>query len=430
MLRRVIWRAFGSLLLAATSLASLQAQPTPVNVSQAISLALEHHPSLHAARANVRSSEAGLTLARSAYFPTLSLSASFSRTEGAFVFNPSFPPRSQSYDSYSTGVQAQQLLYDFGRTGGRSSASSDLVRAVESDYETTREAVIVNVQLAYFNLVQAERVVSVSEESVALAEDNLRRAKAFLSVGKGREFDVTKAGVDLANANVGLIGARNQRRIAEIQLENAIGVHPPSGFAAPDTFAIQPFSLPVDSALTVAYASRPDLASATARVSADEALVSATRSQHLPVLTAFGTWTWSGFQFPLYDRWNAGVSLSVPLFQGFAVSAQVDQAQATVDVARTTVDLLRESIRLDVQQSYSNLKEAEERIAASTQLVGQARQNLTLAQKQYAAGTGTPLAVSDALLQLSNAEITNVQALHDYNSSLVTLQRAMGVVGK
>jgi len=358
------------------------------------------------------------------------VSASLSRTEGAFVFNPSFPPRSQSYDSYSTGVQAQELLYDFGRTGYRTGASGDFLQAAQLDYETTREAVIVNVQLAYFNLVQAERVVSVSEEAVSLAEDNLRRAKAFYSVGKGPEFDVTKAGVDLANANVNLIRARNQRRIAEVQLENAVGVHPPSEFATPDTFGVPPFKVPLDSALAVANANRPDLASAVARVSASESLVSAARSQHLPIVSAFGTWTWSGFQLPLYDRWNAGISLSIPVFQGFGISAQVDQAQASADIARVTVDLLRESIRLDVQQSYANLREAEERIGATAQLVGQARENLRLAQKQYAAGVGTPLAVSDALFQLSNAESTNVQALHDYNSSLVTLQRAMGIVGK
>ena len=415
---------------AAAGLSMLRAQPVPLSIPRAIALALENHPSLQAATAGIRSSEAGLTLARSAYFPTLSLSASLSRTEGAFVFNPSFAPRSQSYDSYSTGVQAQELLYDFGRTGYRTGASGDFLQAAQLDYETTREAVIVNVQLAYFNLVQAERVVSVSEEAVSLAEDNLRRAKAFYSVGKGPEFDVTKAGVDLANANVNLIRARNQRRIAEVQLENAVGVHPPSEFATPDTFGVPPFKVPLDSALAVANANRPDLASAVARVSASESLVSAARSQHLPIVSAFGTWTWSGFQLPLYDRWNAGVSLSIPVFQGFGISAQVDQAQASADIARVTVDLLRESIRLDVQQSYANLREAEERIGATAQLVGQARENLRLAQKQYAAGVGTPLAVSDALFQLSNAEITNVQALHDYNSSLVTLQRAMGIVGK
>jgi outer membrane protein TolC len=120
--------------------------------------------------------------------------------------------------------------------------------------------------------------------------------------------------------------------------------------------------------------------------------------------------------------------MSLPIFQGFAISAQVEQARAAADAAQANLDVLREFVTLEVEQNYLGLKEAEERIAASTKLVEQAEQNLNLAERQYAAGVGTALEVTDAQLTLSNARITRIQALYDYNSSLRKLERSMGIL--
>ena len=271
---------------------------------------------------------------------------------------------------------------------------------------------------------------AVNEEAVQLATAILSRAKAFYSVGRRPQSDVTKAEVDLANANVNLIRSRNQLHITGVQLENAMGVHPADGYAVIDTFEISHALPSLDSAQATAFALRPDLRSFQARVRAAQSLVSATWAQHLPVLSASGTWTWNGFDFPLASRWNAGVTLTLPVFQGFAISGQVSQAQANADAAEANLDLFKEAVTLDVQQSYWGVREAEERIAAATKLVEQAEQNLVLAEKQYSAGVGTALDITDARLSLSNARITKIQALYDHNSSLLRLRRSMGVIGR
>jgi outer membrane protein len=239
---------------------------------------------------------------------------------------------------------------------------------------------------------------------------------------------VTKAEVDLANANVTAIRGRNQLRVANLQLENAIGVHPRTPFALIDTLSVVPFALPLDSTKAVAFEKRPELLAARTRVDANRSLAAAAWGQHLPTLSAFGSWTWSNFNFPLYNRWNAGVTLSLPIFQGFGIAGQVEQAQAAAELAEANLEILSESIVLEVEQSYYGLREAEERLVATRKLVEQAEQNMMLADRQYAAGVGTALDVTDAQLSLSNARIINIQTLFDYNSSLVRLQRAMGML--
>lgn len=426
----------GLVLAAVPGPAALRAQSPVIPgdsliLDQAIELALNNQPLLRAASAAVQSASAGLTSATSAYYPSISASATAQRTDGVFVFNPSLPTKSQTYNNYTTGFQVQQLIFDFGKTIGRVSAGKDFSDAAESDYQETRQTVIMNTEVAYFGVVQAQQVVGVNEEAVAQAAQHLKEAQAFYSVGKRAQADVTKAEVDLANANVGLITARNQLRIAKVKLENAMGVHPSTEYRVRSTFDIVSFTLDLDSVKAITYAQRPELLASQAVVSANRALATATWDQNLPTLSATGNWSWSNFDFPnLYSRWTAGVTLSLPLFQGFGIAAQVDQARATADQSQADLDALRESIRLEVEQNYLSLREAEERISATDKLVEQAEENLNLAEKQYTAGVGTALEVADAQLTLSNARITRIQALFDYNSFLVQLQHSMGILNR
>jgi TolC family type I secretion outer membrane protein len=422
-------------LLALTGCPMLFAQPRQAAVDsltleEAVKLALEHHPSMQVAAAGVEIADAGLTQARAGYYPTLSGTASLFRTDGAFVLNPTFPPRNQSYNTYSTGLQIQQTIFDFGRTIGRVSAGGGFVDAANSDREGTRQSVVMNVELAYFELMQATEVVGVDEEAVAQANEHLRQAKAFYSVGRRPQSDVTKAEVDVANAEVNLIRARNQMRLAKVSLENSMGVHPPGDYRIREAFEVPSFTMTLDSAEASASLARPELVASQARVAANRSLATAAWDQHLPTISASGNWTWSNFDFPLFSRWTAGVTLTVPIFQGFAISGQVDQARANADAAQADLELLKESVREEIEQNYLSLREAEERIAAATKLVDLAEENFRLADRQYAAGVGTAIDAADAQLSLSNARITKIQALSDYNGFLIRLQRSIGIVGR
>ena len=415
---------------------SVVAQPKIVRVDtltldRAIALALENHPSLQAADANARSAAAGVTQAVSAYYPSLSANANFNRTDGVFVFNPSIQPKSQTYNNYSSGFQFQQNIIDYGRMVKRVSASQGLFDASMADYESTREDVVMNTEIAYFSLIQSDQVVKVNEEGVAQAEQHLREAKANYTVGKRPQSDVTKAEVDLANANVEFIHARNQVQLARVGMENAMGVRPRGEYHIQRDFDVPPQSMPLDSIESIGLRQRPDLVSARARVDADNALVAAAWDQNLPTVSLTSAWNWSNFDYtPLFRRWTAGLTVTLPLFQGFSIGAQVDQARATADGARATLEVMVEAAMLDMEQNYLSLKEADERIVASTKLVEQAEENLTLAERQYAAGVGTEIEVTDARLSLSNARITKIQALFDYNSSFVRLQRSIGTLNR
>ena len=399
-----------------------------LSIQSATKIALEYHPAIKSASAGYDLAHSNLRLSRSGYFPQIDLTGSASRTDGAFVFNPSFPPRQQQYNNYTAGIAVQQMLFDFGRTNNSVSADEQFLNASDFDLKAARENVIMNVQVNYYSYLESQYIEKVNEETLTQAEEHLKIAEAFYKVGSRPQYDVTNAEVEVANANLNLIRAKNQVRIARLQLNNSMGVYIPGSYTTTDSLKAVIENISLDSAKGTAVDSRSELKSSYLVLSAGKSLISAAWDQNLPILSAYGNYNWSGFNLPLYSRWNAGINFTLPIFQGFYVNAQVQKAEANVELAQANLDVLKQAILLDVEQNYLSLDEAKNRIDAAKQLVIQAEENFKLATGRYKSGVGSATEITDAQLALSNAKTTNIQAVYDYLTALIRLKKSMGTL--
>jgi len=405
------------------------AQSDTLTLEQCVDIALKNNPQIHVAEGNFEAAEAAFVSARSAYFPQISLQASATKSGGTFLLGPI--ARAGEFNNYVAGFQGQQLLFDFGKTIGHVSSSSDFASASEQDYRAAQQNVVLSTHVAYFGLLQAKRVRDVSSETVKQTEEHLRQAEAFYKVGKNPEFDVVKAEVDVANANVNLITAENNLKLARLQLENVLGVKLKEDTALEDNLEIpQEPKIELQAALETAFQTRPEVIAARTRVEANKALLTSAKAAHFPAINVTGGYGWRGFALdqPLYNSWNIGLSFSVPIFEGWAVAAGVDQANANLKAAEASNEAIIQSVVLDVQQQYLTLEESAERIEASKKLVAQAQEALKLSQGRYNYGAGSPIEITDAQVTLSNARITYIQSLYDYRVSRARLQRAMGII--
>jgi outer membrane protein TolC len=393
----------------------------------AVTLAIEHQPSLHGSAAGIRAADAGFRQARAGFLPSVAFSASDSRTGGTVIVSPAIPPTQRTYSNYSAAFLGNLTIWDFGKTSGKVSQNSYLYDAANGDYASAVELLAVNTEVAYLAFLQARRVVAVNEEALATTSRHLVQARAFYTTGRRPQLDVTKAEVDSLNAEVNLIQARNAFRVAKLQLENAMGVHPAVEYAVVDSFTVPATFTSLQEARSTALRDRPELIAAQARVEAGREGVTAAWGQHLPTIAAFGGYTWSAFDLPLFSHWNAGLSFTLPIFQGFALDAGVELAEANKEIAQSNLDVLAEGVMLEVEQQWLAVRAAAERAVATAKLVQESGENLNLVDRQYAAGVATSLDESDARLTLSNSEITDIQAQYDYRTSLVRLRRAMGL---
>ncbi len=405
----------------------LWAQSDTLTLGDCVQIALKHNPSIRVAEGGLEFSQSNLELSRSVLLPQISAQASVARNGGTFLLG--YLTSNRNYDNYSTGFQAQQLVFDFGKTITKVSGTSDLVDASNQQLRLASQDVILNTYIAYFSYLAVGRVLVVDSETVRQAEDHLKQAQGFFKAGTAPQYDVVNAEVTVANARVNLIQAENNLKIARVQFENVIGQKLPDNFVLSDLLEVSYVNVDPQTAVNTAVENRPELLSSEAEVEAGKQFLASAWTANLPNVSASAGYNWRNLvPQPLFSGWNIGVTLSLPIFQGFALQAGIDQARANLKTAEASNDLVMQALILDVQQQEFALQEASESIQASKKLVDQADEALRLANGRYNSGIGTALETTDAQVSLAAARITYIQALYNYNVSYARLERAMGTI--
>lgn len=393
------------------------------NLGKCIGIAMEKHPTLRASAGTIRANESKVGQAKANYYPQVNLSTSYQRIGPANT--PGIVSRN-SYDQYSTDVSLGMTLFDFGKTSTQVKIQDLNVNASRADYEDTKAQVILNVKNAYYNLLQNQRNRDVAVDTMKQFQQHLDQANAFFRIGTKPKFDVTKAEVDLGNARLNVLKAENAVRIARITLKDAMGISENADFEIVDNLAYKKNHIQFNDVLNMAFSNRPDLRSIAARRQAAESSIELAKKGYYPTLSGSAGYGFSGDNFPLGSGWNAGASLSIPLFSGLSTKYQVDEARANLDVLKSDEDSVRQAIRLDVQQAYLNVQDAAEQISVAELTVLQAKENYDLAEGRYRTGVGNPIEVADSIITLNNARAGLNTALYNYKIAQAALDKAIG----
>ncbi len=430
-LRRFVFIIVGFCLLAPSAGAAeeLIGKGETLDLQRCLMIALERHPSLLAAAGTLRAGDSRVGQARSGYYPQVSGSVGYNRADPISTSaGPGGTVGGVVYDSYSSTLLLSQNLYDFGKTSTQVKVQELNRDSFRSDLENVRAQVIFGVKQAYFGLLQARGNRDVSREVVGQFQHHLEQARAFFEIGTKPKFDVTKAEVDLSNAQLNLLRAENALRLAQVALNNAIGLPEAREYEIAEQFSFQRVEVNLEETLRKAYDRRPDLQSILMRKRSQEQSIELARRGYYPSLSGNASYGWggSGGDFPLDQGWSFGAQLSIPLFTGYLTKYQIDEARANLEVLAANEALLRQSIYQDVRQAWLNMREAADRIVVAELSVRQATENLELANGRYTSGVGNPIEVTDALVAASNAKTAHISALYDYKVAQASLEKAAG----
>jgi outer membrane protein len=412
-------------------------QTDVLTLNKCIDIALQQQPTVTAAQYNIRASESRVGEAQSAYYPQISASGQYNRikplisssSNSASLGATGSAVGNSSFDQYTATAALTQTIYDFGKTPTQVRIQKLNLDASRSDFDTTRALTILSVKQAYYGLLQTKRNVDVAKETVAQFTQHLDQAKGFYEVGTHPKFDVTKAQVDLSNAQLNMITAENAYRIARVTLNNTMGLPTAPEYSVEDSLAYTKKEMSLDHAVGTAFKNRPELLATNLRVKASEESIELARTGYFPVIAgnaAYNRQSTSDASLR-QEGWNAGVVISLPIFSGFLTHHQVQESIANFNAAKANEDALKLSITLEVQQAFLNLLAAAERIPTAELGVQQATENLDIANGRYAAGVGNPIEVTDAQVSYTNSKTSYIQALYDYNVAAANLDKAMGV---
>ena len=418
-------------LLVAPALAAAEEK----DLAECLAIALANKPSLRAAGAAVDAARYRVRQAASQYLPQIGATHDVQRrktslgvstgTDLGMGGGSGFDPGPREFTFYSTGVSLSQTLFDFGRNLAEIRAAQARRRSAEADRDTELEVVVFEVKQSYFNLLAAQRLAGVAEQTVRQNRTLLEEADARYEVGMAARFDQTRARVQLATTELDQLTSRNNVALARETLRNALGLDGPLDFEISDTLEVTEVEVDEAQALAVAYAQRPELRSFDEQRAAVAQTIVALQRDYLPALAGNGSYNWSGSD-ELQESWRLGASINLSIFNGGLTTAQIGEQSAILAELDYRQQTLRQSIALEVRQAALSLAQAKQSIAVAGVGRDQARENLDIALGRYRGGVGNIIELTDAQTAHTSADASYVQALYNHQIALASLERAMG----
>ena len=300
---------------------------------------------------------------------------------------------------------------------------------------STIDQIIATVRTQFYQVILNKALIGVQEESVRLLESQLKDQQNRFEAGTVPRFNVLQAEVALVNQQPALITARNNYRIAEIQLARTIGLDfdPRRGDKPPlecvGELDYTPRDVPLPVAIELGKERRPFLKQQRANILVQGQNLVGAYSGYQPSISinggkSFESDSTSSNLNDTLQGWFFGVSGSWALFDGFETAGKVKEARAILSEAKITYDDAVRQVELEIQQAYSNLQQDRELYFSQSKNVDQAREALRLASARLGVGAGVQLDVLNAQVALTQAQSTRLSALFSYNADLAEFDRA------
>lgn len=455
--------------------------PRTLTLEEALRLALRENRDLEDARLAHAGAEGQVREAWSSVFPTLDLTAGFTRNLSVpqsflprIIFDPDADPNELvavkfgADNQWSFQLRAEQPLFEASAFIGVGAA--DRYRRLQGEMVRGRSIeVAARVKVAYYDVLLAEEAVRLSENSIRRVRRTLEETRRMHEAGLASSYDVLRLEVELANLEPGLRRSRNvadaaRRRLAvELNLGSldavevagtladvdpgdaepeesgeAVVLAPAGGAAAGLVLSEAPAVLSREAALELARVSRSDLRQLELTAQLRHTELRVEQAEYLPKVSLFGSYSINAQHNgrPVffgesdaqrsYGR-QVGVQVTLPVFGGFRRPARIEQRRVALQQAVAQRDLLSDRVENEVRTLLDEVAEARTRAQAQRFALKQATRGYEIASAQYREGISSQLEVTDAEVALRQSEFNLAEAVYDYLVARARLDEALGL---
>lgn len=437
-MRKVIEGLAACAILSAAALAVAQQPSAPapqpplnLTLTEAEKIAVQNNPEISVAHLVALAQGQVVREARSAYMPAVTgnLTAADAhqntRITAGLLNNPSV------YERAAGGLTVSELITDFGRTHNLVLSARSTAQAQLENERATREDVTLTVDQAFYQALTAQAVLKVAQQTVTERKTTANQVGAMTKAKLRSQVDLSFAQVQLSQAQLLLLDARNQAQSAMAALNTVLGFEQNKQYTLVDQTPANPTPPPQDPEPLVqqAFNARPDLAAANYNFTAAKQYSKAERDLWLPTVSALaavgGTPVRSDqIQSPWYGA--AGANVSIPIFNGFLFNAREQETKFRANAAQQQVRSLRDDIARDVRTAVLNAQDAFQRIGVTQEMLDQSNLALDLSQRRYQLGLVSIVELTQAQLAQTQAQIAVSNARYGYATALSELHYQLG----
>jgi len=425
-----------------------------LDLNQVMQEAVQANLDLKIQELAVKSDEKEVSLAKSKYLPTLTVSANGvqideKRAEKSFG--------TQAEKTISGTVSLQQVIFS-EQALGNIAIQKHLLTASEQGREQVKLDIMLEAGEAYFNILAAQTFVDLRKENLDRIKKNLEISKQRETVGYSSRSDVYRWESQLATETKNLIEAKNTLRLAKIQLNKILYNPLDENFNVKDAFAdnsqfnvYENFknnvknqrSMQVLTQFLIEEAKQKstEIQQIDASIAAlQRSRKSIRRQRFIPVLglgaeadyffsrSGAGSDATGLYGQPVETedtQWYVGLNASLPLFKGGEIMIQSQQTKIEIMKLQQQKANLVQNIEMNVRAKVLDLALSVANLDLSRQSADLAGKSYDMVQDAYSKGAVSIVELTDAQTNTFNAEQAAFNSVYYFYKNLLRTQRAM-----
>ena len=439
-MKRLIFSILSIAILSATTLFA-QTQDSPstssgtlrLTLDQALEIALSESNTIKIADMTVEKTGYAKKGSYASLYPNVSISGAYQRTLQKQVMVMDMGGQTMEIkvgrdNNITTSATASMPLVNASLWESLKLSGMDVEMAVEQA-RSSKIGMVKQVKQAFYAVLMAQASYLVMKQVYDNAEKNYEKTLQRFNVGKASEVERLRAQVTMMNAEPNVSSAENAVLLATWQLKAVMGID-----LGTEIEVVGSLTDYTDSLLTP-YVSENDLSNNSSLLQFDiqdrmlESTIRMQKKQYLPSLAASINYNYSAMgddQLSWFPSSTASLSLSIPVFDGFQKHNLIKQTK----VSRNMLALQREdterNLRIAIRNYNDQIALCVKNFEAATATVGVAQKSYDISEKMYEVGKATIVELNDAQLALTQAQLTQAQAVYNFMVTKASLDELIG----
>jgi len=346
--------------------------------------------------------------------------------KGAVTFQDPTPEPGSQATRRDYKFNLKQPLFGGLREYAAIRQNEALTSARENDLRHARRLLGGDVAEAFYAVLQVERDVATTGDSLRLGQERLEELLQRQKLGIARRSEVLAQQAEVASTRAREGQLKGALAVAREVLRFLTGLEGTPALA--DTLP-EPGPLPpLASLVEKAAARREDLRSLEFQVRAAEESRGIAKSGRYPTLSAEANYYAFSDNVPSGADWDLLLTLEVPIYEGGVASAKVREAESNIRTARLRLDERLRSVRLEVGRAYADVAALQGVLGSLSEVVTSAEENYDLVQAEYRRGIATNLEVLSVFNTLERARLDRDRARFQLKTAAVRLAVSGGAL--
>ena len=444
----------------------------PLSLEECVQIALQNNPQIKQAGLQVSANENNLIQSKWQRWPTLGFNASqgFSFGRNIDPFTNQFVQRNVSFNNYS--LNSNVTLFNGFQLQNTIKQNDLTLQASQKDLDATRNDIILNVALAYLQVLTNQELIEVANRQGEATQLQLDRTQRLVDAGTLAESQLFDLRAQLANDELSLVNAQNNLELAKLSLKQFMNVPGNEDISVitlnvPDP-ALRAYEATVNEVFDTALRNLPQYQAAELRILAAAKSVELAKATGLPSLSLSGgvSTTFSSaapserfvadgtgsttqlipsqtrfvqageFTFPVIERVtipngsvqyfgyfdqldfnrnsSLNLSLRIPIFTNYQTRYRVANAKIQQQNLGYQADIVAQQIRQNVEQAYINMSNSAKRYSATANQVRALEEAFRVAESRLGVGAINSAEFNIAKANLDQARANLIQTKYDY----------------